>query len=68
MKKCAMCKVEKDECEFHKNNRKKDGLATYCKECVSKRNKTTKVRNSPSQRKAWADGQMAKLRLNDNEY
>lgn len=33
MKKCSSCKTEKEESCFHKNNFKKDGLASECKEC-----------------------------------
>lgn len=33
MKKCSICKLEKDESNFHKNKKKKDGLDTRCKSC-----------------------------------
>lgn len=32
-KQCAKCKEWKDESEFHKNSRNKDGLHSYCKKC-----------------------------------
>jgi hypothetical protein len=33
MKRCTRCNIEKDEKEFYKNKRKKDGLDCWCKEC-----------------------------------
>jgi hypothetical protein len=33
MKKCSMCKIEKPLVEFEKDNRRKDGLQTSCKNC-----------------------------------
>lgn len=34
MKTCAACQTPKPTSEFHKRSRAKDGLATWCKECV----------------------------------
>lgn len=36
MKVCRICGVEKDESEFHKSKKYKDGLNTMCKECRNK--------------------------------
>jgi hypothetical protein len=33
MKICFKCKIDKDNSEFHKNNRNYDGLCNYCKDC-----------------------------------
>jgi hypothetical protein len=33
MKTCTKCGVEKDECEFSKDVRAKDGLVSHCKDC-----------------------------------
>lgn len=33
MKTCALCKVEKENSEFSRNSRNRDGLHSYCKEC-----------------------------------
>lgn len=35
MKKCAKCKIEKEEKKFSKRKVAKDGLHPYCKDCVS---------------------------------
>lgn len=34
MKICSKCKIEKDESEYYKNARSKDGKETVCKECL----------------------------------
>jgi len=39
MKKCALCKLDKDDSEFNKNPRNKDGLHSYCKKCNSLKTK-----------------------------
>jgi hypothetical protein len=33
MKACRKCKTAKDETEFYKESRRKEGIATICKEC-----------------------------------
>jgi len=33
MKVCQRCKIEKDESEFHKHKKTKDGLQVWCKKC-----------------------------------
>lgn len=34
MKRCSRCNTEKEDHAFGKNSSKKDGLTTYCKECI----------------------------------
>jgi len=36
MKRCSKCGIEKDESEFYKNSKMKDGLQSKCKECSHK--------------------------------
>jgi hypothetical protein len=36
MKFCTKCQTEKKDKEFYKNSKTKDGLAIYCKKCMSK--------------------------------
>ena len=44
-KRCCKCKKWKDESEFYKKSRHKDGLAAWCKECADKAtNKSRKRR------------------------
>ena len=31
---CIKCNIVKNFCEFHKREKSKDGLVTYCKECT----------------------------------
>lgn len=33
MKVCSKCGIEKEETDFHKNSRSKDGFSAMCKEC-----------------------------------
>ena len=38
MKTCVKCKCTKDKSDFHKDQRRKDGLFPYCKECRRPKN------------------------------
>ncbi len=35
MKTCSRCKIEKDDAEYHKSSRMKDGLQSSCKSCMA---------------------------------
>ena len=37
MKKCAKCQINKELDLFNKNNKSKDGLTSYCKECAKEK-------------------------------
>lgn len=39
MKKCKICKITKDEKEFYKDKRNKDGLTANCGDCSNKKEK-----------------------------
>jgi hypothetical protein len=41
MKKCTGCKIEKDEVNFGKQSKARDGLNEKCKECCKARSKLT---------------------------
>jgi hypothetical protein len=45
MKVCVRCGIEKDESEFGVDNKKKDGLNIYCRECVKEKNRESRARN-----------------------
>lgn len=50
MKLCGKCKIEKNQIEFHKSTKAKDGLYGYCKTCSNEQTKLAyrkiyKIRN-----------------------
>lgn len=45
MKVCQRCKTEKPKSEYHRNRREVDGLAGYCKACMSAATKSWHDRN-----------------------
>ena len=51
MKRCTKCGESKQELEFHKNSRAKDGLCSYCKVCAKKAVDLWKAEN-PERRQA----------------
>ena len=50
-KKCYKCGIEKDESEFYKDKRNKDGLCFQCKECQSQYDKARNARPEIKERK-----------------
>jgi hypothetical protein len=63
---CSRCELEKPASEFYSDEKRQ------CKECrreiVRNYKRSTKGRNSPSQRKAWADNTFKGLGLSDSDY
>ena len=51
MKICTICKIEKDESEFYKNKRNKDGLNSWCKACFHDYNQKWYKNNSENMKK-----------------
>lgn len=45
MKKCSKCGIEKDESEFNKNLKSKDGLYCHCKQCTKERKREYREKN-----------------------
>ena len=65
---CVKCKTEKDRSEFSRNQRAKDGLFSYCKECARKHasdwySSNTEKYNE-SARARWAKNPMKKKASN----
>ena len=55
---CSKCKIEKDVCEFGKNNSAKDKLRTSCRECRKDEGKLYRKHNSEKRKltiKNWYD-------------
>jgi len=67
-KRCTGCRADKPLSEYHKNARKKDGLATRCKTCCAAYGKSPQYRNSKSQMEKWVDHTFNSLRLDDSDY
>lgn len=67
-KRCTGCRVDKPLTEFHKQTRKKDGLASRCKACCAKYGKKPEVRNQKSRMDKWVDHTFNSLHLDDSDY
>jgi 5-methylcytosine-specific restriction endonuclease McrA len=62
LKTCVNCNTEKDNAEFHKNSKAKDGLYSWCKICAAARGKEYKEKNKEkhaAQSKAWRENNRA---------
>jgi len=56
MKTCHYCDTEKPKNEFYKNNRKHDGLTTFCKKCLDKINKSNKAQKKRAKKRREETG------------
>jgi len=52
MKKCTICKKEKELSEFNKHPKRKDGLQSHCRECNRQRSRAYYKRNPEKHKKA----------------
>jgi hypothetical protein len=55
MKVCIKCQFNKEESQFSKNKRNKDGIDSMCKQCTSIKNKTLYLKNKESVNKRRKD-------------
>ena len=67
MKTCSKCKEEKNESEFGKDARRKDGCKPWCKSCVSVSGKTYH-RKMPGRWKRWAEKNRFQVALNRSRH
>jgi 5-methylcytosine-specific restriction endonuclease McrA len=71
MKKCTICKFEKDKSEFYKDSKKTDGLQTRCKECCKTSNSSRYAKNKESHLAAMREYRLknrAKISARRAEY
>lgn len=64
-KKCSKCGEVKDVSEFHKDKTKKNGLSSYCKNCIKAHVKQWCIKNSDKHKetnKKWNKKNIIKLR------
>lgn len=64
MKTCFKCKIDKEKERFTKRKSAKDGLHTYCKECVSKIMKIYSSKDEVKKRsKIWREQNSEKVKI-----
>lgn len=63
MKVCSTCKTSKEELEFNKNKRKKDGFQTICRECQQKHSRDHYANNTESHKRAVYNNKLANIKV-----
>jgi len=63
MKKCCACKIEKQESNFFKLSRTKDGLTTTCKDCQNEKSRIWKEKNPEKLKAIWKRAREKKERI-----
>lgn len=71
MKICCKCEIEKEDSEFYKYKRNKDGLHSHCKKCIAET--TTKWQTNNRSKvvascKKWSSVNRDKCRERDKRY
>lgn len=67
MKLCTKCKLEKSIEDFYKDNRKKDGLRSWCKECQLEDNRSRESKYNEARRK-YREEHKEECRENKRKY
>ena len=71
MKKCALCREEKDESCFYNNKRQKDGLSSECKRCDKDRSRIYYRNNRERLKlkaKEWRKDNIERKKENDSRW
>lgn len=71
MKICPCCKIEKEDSEFYKNRRRKDGLTVYCKTCTAEKSKeyhATHKDECKARLQKWRAANREYVRERDKKY
>lgn len=67
IKLCRKCNIEKNINEFTKNKKLKDGIGTYCRECVKKYSQD-RYKTHPHVWKNWIDNNKEQIIVKQNIY
>ena len=66
MRKCSICKLEKEVSKFYPSTRSKDGICTHCRTCHDKMTNRW-AKEHPEERKRTRNSAMATYRKNHPE-
>lgn len=68
MKTCIKCKIEKDEKEFSRDKRKRDGLCSRCKDCIKKYHLENREEILKKQKEYYQENKENKLKKSKEYY